>query len=183
MEFRRQVCILYWTCISQKSLLTSPCSLVREFDTPNLSWGIVASEDISNGNQLLTSPGQPQVQDQASPAASQTWFDNYRSVPEPTDQPGHSNPSSRDEVDTMIGYVHKSTNPDSVFFKCSHSSCKDTTFGRLYEVRRHYWSVHKTREEDFWCSAPGCKRSEAMGGKAFPRKDKLAEHVQKMHGR
>jgi hypothetical protein len=60
-------------------------------------------------------------------------------------------------------------------------SCKHKAFTRWYDLRRHYAGTHSNDGPAFWCHVDGCERSEIQGGRAFPRKDKLSDHVRKAH--
>ena len=64
---------------------------------------------------------------------------------------------------------------------CSWPKCTKT-FTRQPDLDRHRDTIHlKTKQ--FWCTAPGCNRSESYAGvkRPFPRKDKLNDHVRKVH--
>lgn len=51
------------------------------------------------------------------------------------------------------------------------------TFGRAAELRRHNMSFHDSKTPEFYCDVPGCSR----GIEPFARKDKLRDHMDKMH--
>jgi hypothetical protein len=55
-------------------------------------------------------------------------------------------------------------------FACLEPGCK-MDFSREDVAMRHFTSIH-TREWEFFCDFPGCKR----GSKPFNRKDKLKAH-------
>jgi hypothetical protein len=91
---------------------------------------------------------------------------------------------TRDETaTTLIGNVYREDESGIFFYQCCHRSCSHTSFRRIYDVGRHHNSKHKhaTAGPHFWCTVDGCDRSAVMGGRSFPRKDKLNDHVRKMH--
>jgi len=63
---------------------------------------------------------------------------------------------------------------------CPSAACNNVSFGRIAEFKRHCASLHDAGSGALWCPAPGCER-----GRPFPkaRKDKVKEHIQKMHKR
>jgi hypothetical protein len=64
---------------------------------------------------------------------------------------------------------------------CSWPECTKT-FTRQPDLDRHRDTIHlKTKQ--FWCTTPGCKRSESYAGlkRPFLRKDKRDDHVRKAH--
>ncbi|KAH7350418.1 hypothetical protein BKA66DRAFT_431107 [Pyrenochaeta sp. MPI-SDFR-AT-0127] len=81
----------------------------------------------------------------------------------------------------MIGSMHSTEDPDAYIFKCCSPKCKGKTFGRWYDLKRHHDGAHASQRKVFWCEEPGCKRSAAIGRRPFARKDKLMDHVRKMH--
>jgi hypothetical protein len=66
-------------------------------------------------------------------------------------------------------------------FKCAEHGCYRRSFGRQAELRRHYYGAH-TKKLAYWCEVAWCDRSQAIGTRPFPRKDKLRAHVRSMHG-
>ncbi|KAH7394375.1 hypothetical protein BKA66DRAFT_400147, partial [Pyrenochaeta sp. MPI-SDFR-AT-0127] len=64
-------------------------------------------------------------------------------------------------------------------YKCYQPACSGLTFGRLAELKRH----HATRHErpKFFCPVDGCERSLKNGGRGFPRKDKMVDHLERKH--
>jgi hypothetical protein len=67
-------------------------------------------------------------------------------------------------------------------FKYNHTQCEYKSFSRPAELKRHNITTHASQKSEHWCPILGCKRSMAMGIKAFPRKDKLKDHLRQMHG-
>ena len=65
---------------------------------------------------------------------------------------------------------------------CNIAPCKDATFGRGPELRRHHASVHDAHNARYWCPIDGCDRSKMEGGRGFPRKDKMIDHLMRVHG-
>lgn len=65
--------------------------------------------------------------------------------------------------------------------RCPFPRCNGKTFGRLYDYDRHHNGTHAEKPTVFWCDVVGCNRSEAEGGRPFPRKDKRNDHVRSVH--
>jgi hypothetical protein len=86
--------------------------------------------------------------------------------------------STKDEPTVNIGYIRATPNLDMYEFRCSTPGC-GRSFGRWYDFRRHYDTVHMAKSE-FWCAYPGCARSLA-GGQPFLGKDKLNDHLRQAH--
>jgi hypothetical protein len=80
-----------------------------------------------------------------------------------------------------IGYVYV----DKSKFKCNEPDCKDLTFGRMADLRRHYEQTHSKNRVQYYCSVSGCQRSHASTsgrGRSFgTRKDKRDEHERNVH--
>lgn len=74
---------------------------------------------------------------------------------------------------------------DKKKFRCSKPDCKDLTFGRLADLRRHYDQQHAHRGVQFFCNFDGCPRSyRPTGGRMRSfgtRKDKRDEHERNVH--
>jgi hypothetical protein len=83
-----------------------------------------------------------------------------------------------DDPNTMIGSFHHNGK-----FKCLEPRCARKTFNRQAELRRHYDTIHAPRKPEYWCRVASCQRSQANGGYPFPRRDKLRDHMRKIHGR
>jgi hypothetical protein len=83
-----------------------------------------------------------------------------------------------DDSDAAIGTALKNGK-----FKCILERCARKTFKRQAELRRHYKTIHAAQKPEFWCNVLSCDRSVAAGGRPFHRKDKLQDHVQRMHER
>jgi hypothetical protein len=86
------------------------------------------------------------------------------------------------EPQAMIGSVHRDQETSAYSFKCCDLKCNHKTFRRMYDLARHYDGTHATAGPEFWCVADGCERSAFVGDRPFPRKDKLKDHVRKVHG-
>lgn len=80
-----------------------------------------------------------------------------------------------------IGTIYSTSDADTFVFKCFHEACHPKSFGRWYDFKRHYNGAHAVEVPQFWCAVDGCERSDRPGGRSFPRKDKLREHVRKVH--
>ncbi|KAH7136016.1 hypothetical protein B0J11DRAFT_176984 [Dendryphion nanum] len=66
-------------------------------------------------------------------------------------------------------------------YACCMPQCSSKSFSRIQELKRHYRGKHSNYKREYWCQAPGCERSETKGDRPFPRKDKLADHVERVH--
>ncbi|KAH7086518.1 hypothetical protein FB567DRAFT_72822 [Paraphoma chrysanthemicola] len=84
----------------------------------------------------------------------------------------------------MLGFIFASSGAGEDQYRCHASSCSSLTFGRLAELKRHNSCQHgglDGKKPRFWCPIDGCDRS--MGGErgAFPRKDKMMDHLTRVH--
>ncbi|KAF1973300.1 hypothetical protein BU23DRAFT_568319 [Bimuria novae-zelandiae CBS 107.79] len=83
--------------------------------------------------------------------------------------------------DEPIGLVYE----DNKKFKCIKMDCKDLTFGRMADLRRHHSQHHAKNRAEFFCSVTGCPRAHApTGGKSRSfgtRRDKRDEHERNVH--
>jgi hypothetical protein len=66
-------------------------------------------------------------------------------------------------------------------FKCRETRCRRRSYGRVAELRRHYDVAHAPTKPAFWCPVTACERSRGIGGRCFPRKDKLRSHLRNVH--
>jgi hypothetical protein len=67
---------------------------------------------------------------------------------------------------------------------CNIYPCINKTFGRPTDLERHIASVHGCEMCALWCPAPSCNRNQTRGENSFKaRKDKLLEHIKKVHFR
>lgn len=82
-----------------------------------------------------------------------------------------------------IGHVYE--NPKK--FKCIKADCKDLTFGRMADLRRHHAQHHAKNRVEFFCREPGCPRAHVPAGGASrsfgTRRDKRDEHERNVHKR
>ncbi|KAF2029278.1 hypothetical protein EK21DRAFT_113013 [Setomelanomma holmii] len=83
---------------------------------------------------------------------------------------------------SFIVSAHRSSNSSGYVFHCNNSRCRGATFNRWYDFERHNDAYHKGTSA-LWCPEFGCERSKGFEEKPFPksRKDKLMEHVRKIH--
>jgi hypothetical protein len=96
-----------------------------------------------------------------------------------TPVPSHNSPEPS-LPPTTIGYIQGG---DDYVFRCSRPACRNKRFGRWADLKRHVDAFHEAKGNVLWCPVPTCARSEAFGNKPFSttRRDKLKEHVQRMH--
>ncbi|KAH7082243.1 hypothetical protein FB567DRAFT_594735 [Paraphoma chrysanthemicola] len=83
---------------------------------------------------------------------------------------------------TLIGSMYTTKEADVYIFRCNNAACGNKTFGRWADLKRHHNGAHAMTPTVYWCRVRGCERSENVGGRPFPRKDKLGDHVAKIHG-
>jgi hypothetical protein len=88
----------------------------------------------------------------------------------------------KNSSNTLIGSMYSTDSHDSYSFKCYDTECKNATFGRWYDFKRHYNGAHAAAPIVFWCEIEGCPRSKAAGDRPFPRKDKVKDHFESVHG-
>lgn len=91
------------------------------------------------------------------------------------------NPDLPIDFETIRSIEHR-IGSDQMQYRCRFAGCEGT-FGRLPDFTRHYDGRHAYKGPKFWCPVLDYPRSEENGGKPFPRKDKMMEHVQKMQSR
>ncbi|KAF2824762.1 hypothetical protein CC86DRAFT_258502, partial [Ophiobolus disseminans] len=80
-----------------------------------------------------------------------------------------------------IGCMYSTDDPSTHIFQCGSPTCRKKTYTRWYDFKRHYNGAHAMERPMYWCDFEGCPRGEEVGGRPFPRKDKLNSHVQSMH--
>jgi hypothetical protein len=102
----------------------------------------------------------------------------FEGVPPPLDVPANIETSGNEVVS-----AYRRHNSSGYVFQCKDAGCRNITFNRWYDFERHDNAFHNGTSV-LWCPEPGCNRSKAAGNKPFPmaRKDKLKEHVRKLHG-
>jgi hypothetical protein len=71
------------------------------------------------------------------------------------------------------GVTHEA-DPVGRMFTCKSAVCRDVTFKRLAELKRHIRDIHGGEDTLLQCPAPGCNSMKR-------RKDKLKEHIKKVH--
>ena len=132
-------------------------------------------------SQSLQAPRIPQITRSDSGIT-----ENDESLSNPADHPedaldGDTDDTQEDTLDdsnTVIGTFRHNGK-----FKCIEPRCARKTFNRQAELRRHYDTIHAPRKPEYWCRVATCPRSRANGGYPFPRRDKLRDHMRKVHGR
>jgi hypothetical protein len=129
--------------------------------------------------RISISPSETQHSDDTFPIGSLTSILTPPHPPPP--RPTSSVPTSHTPPAKVIGTISYQAESDNYIFKCSIPRCKHKTFTRWYDLRRHHDSTHSNDGPAFWCHVNGCERSETPGGRSFPRKDKLGDHVRKAH--
>lgn len=103
----------------------------------------------------------------------------------PSPQPPTSTASSPTCSKTLVlGYLLSDVDGGNERYQCPFPTCTETTFGRPAELKRHHASCHKgfgTKKPKYWCPISGCERSKTGDGDSFPRKDKMMDHLERMH--
>lgn len=96
--------------------------------------------------------------------------------------PAHVQQTSKPQH-VIIGTILSNGEVSQEQYKCYAFTCLNKTFGRLAELRRHHACEHGVdgKMPQFWCPIEGCERSRTRSGKAFPRKDKMFDHLSKVH--
>jgi hypothetical protein len=82
----------------------------------------------------------------------------------------------------VIGYVLSNGTARHDKFKCYKLSCAGVTFKRIQELKRHNNAHCDRGAVRFSCPVDGCGRSMKSGSRAFPRKDKMIDHLERVHG-
>jgi hypothetical protein len=80
-----------------------------------------------------------------------------------------------------VCHIHASLDSDDMEFRCALPGC-GMVYKRLADFTRHYKGSHAVSHPIFWCPIPSCERSAAFGARPISRKDKLMEHLRRMHG-
>jgi hypothetical protein len=107
---------------------------------------------------------------------------NLHALLQPADLIAAPPPGITNDSNVMIGSMYSTGSPDSYIFKCHDPKCANLTFGRSYEMKRHYNGAHATAPTIYWCEVEGCPRSKVAGDRPFPRKDKVKDHFESVHG-
>jgi hypothetical protein len=113
-------------------------------------------------------------------AASQLPRSSSQS-PQPSTSTAGSPISSKTVV---LGHLLSDVDGGNERYQCPFPTCTEVTFGRPAELKRHHASCHKgfgTKKPQYWCPVSGCRRSRAGNGNSFPRKDKMMDHLERMH--
>lgn len=118
------------------------------------------------------------------------------SIPSPfTQTPQASPPTLSPVIKKTRRHKHSHSNnepiglvyDDNRKFKCIKSDCKDLTFGRMADLRRHHAQHHARNRAEYFCRVSGCSRAHVpTGGKSRSfgtRRDKRDEHERNVHKR
>jgi hypothetical protein len=114
------------------------------------------------------------------PLTPSTHLDTANMPAPPTTVSAHAIPTRASSA--QIVTVYRSINSTGYIFQCNTPGCA-VTFSCWHEFERHDNACHAGGSV-LWCPVDGCSRSKKQGNKAFPgvRKDKMREHVWKVHG-
>ncbi|KAI9656050.1 MAG: hypothetical protein M1821_005111 [Bathelium mastoideum] len=156
------------------------CSQPTEWTLPNVL------EELNPLNMGCRLSGCESEHQSASPALFVNTFTENElnlSCPQPTGWTLPNAPQSFGvpEIGASSGLETMIQQPKDDRFRCGWLGC-NVMFGRSYDRDRHFQSKHVSQTQ-IWCSVSGCKRSAASGGKPFTRRDKLYEHIRRMHER
>jgi hypothetical protein len=162
----------------------SPGLMAGESGPPSFSYGSNAHNwiDRAPSDAQLPSGVQQQVTD-----SGHTGFVEDHPDGEPCLY-GQANAGALDDPDTeaapheMIGIILSNGAPRADKYQCHFEKCGGQTFSRLADLKRHFSGRHLIPRPEFWCLVPDCDRSQDNGNYPFPRKDKMKDHVLKMHG-
>lgn len=91
--------------------------------------------------------------------------------------------AQEDTAGSIVGSVYRRDLSGGYIFQCNNTACNNVRFNRWHDLERHDNTFHNGISV-LWCPNAECNRSKGPGHKPFPkiRKDKLKEHVRKMHG-
>jgi hypothetical protein len=92
-------------------------------------------------------------------------------------------PAMTAQQPTIIGFILSNGGTSrNDRYKCHMLDCaRTTTFKRLADLKRHHASVHNAQGVRLFCPVDGCERSMKIGGRGFPRKDKMVDHLERAH--
>ncbi|KAH7070543.1 hypothetical protein BKA63DRAFT_493567 [Paraphoma chrysanthemicola] len=166
-------------------------SIIRENKIP--SYAVRNSRGLANSRSRVNDkPGSPESVFFPLPyePTQQIWSGHQHGSNAPQLRPvvksaihatGPFSPT-REVPNILVGSVYTTNEPEAHVFRCSNFACRSKSFGRWAELKRHYNAAHAVTPVIYWCEVGGCERSEGMGDRPFPRKDKLGDHVEKIHG-
>ncbi|KAF2125840.1 hypothetical protein P153DRAFT_94865 [Dothidotthia symphoricarpi CBS 119687] len=89
--------------------------------------------------------------------------------------------SPEESAFVKIATVYSPGSSSTAVFSCQSPGCAGRTFSRWPDFKRHYDGAHALEKTIYWCHVSECERSEADGKSPFPRKDKMKDHVRKVH--
>jgi hypothetical protein len=111
----------------------------------------------------------------ANSSSPQTNINNTPSLPSPPTLP--LQPPATSNICT----IYSTQGSNTFTFHCTSSRCRNKTFTRWYDFNRHFNGAHAAKTTIYWCPVAECIRSEEVGTRGFPRKDKMMDHVGKVH--
>lgn len=164
------------------------CSSVVYVDDYAIAYHLTSYEELSrplgsfarysSTNNILLNYEDQQLHSLSRPSVP--LYDHTAAMPQPT--PYVSLLAAETIVNVIPATVYFFPNANTYSFRCHDTKCHNQSFGRWYDFHRHCNGAHASNPAAFWCHVEGCSRSEAVGNRSFPRKDKLSDHVKKMHG-
>lgn len=83
--------------------------------------------------------------------------------------------------DRTVCWINCVDDSDRMIFECRVDGCGGT-YARWADFRRHYDGAHAVQRPEYWCPEALCERSQEFGGAPFPRRDKMMDHAQSVHG-
>jgi hypothetical protein len=89
-------------------------------------------------------------------------------------------PTQRQNSGARIGSVYDPCNGENLQYICEQLGCEGQSFTRSADLQRHFLNKHAPAKPEYWCPIFGCDRSRSKGN-AFPRKDKMMDHLRKKH--
>jgi hypothetical protein len=109
---------------------------------------------------------------------------NLRQSKMPRHSSGVTRRSDPSPKRVILGLLIINNDGDNERYECPLPACTGKTFGRAAELKRHHVSCHDgfgNKKAQYWCPVSGCERSKTGDQGSFPRKDKMIDHLERMH--
>lgn len=98
-------------------------------------------------------------------------------------KPSHSRLGSHNRAHhVVIGVILSNGSVRNDKYRCHEPLCSGATFNRLADLKRHHSTRHAEARPEYWCPIDGCPRSLNGGEEAFSRRDKMKDHLRRVHG-